>query len=67
MQLTIQLILLRHLVGLDKTEIYLIYSRNEESRTAVKIMADNGFQNVYRLQGNYGAWVDAGFPVSHWE
>ena len=52
-------------VGLDKTEIYLIYSRNDESRTAVKIMADNGFQNVYRLQGNYGAWVDAGFPVAH--
>lgn len=53
------------IVGLDKTNVYLVYSRNEESRIAAKIMADNGFENVYRLQGNYGAWVQAGFPVEH--
>jgi rhodanese-related sulfurtransferase len=53
------------ITSLDKTGIYLVYSRNDDSRTAAKIMADNTFENVYRLQGNYGAWVVAGFPVAH--
>jgi rhodanese-related sulfurtransferase len=24
---------------------------------------DAGFGKVYRLQGNFAAWVDAGYPV----
>jgi 3-mercaptopyruvate sulfurtransferase SseA len=26
-------------------------------------LVDSGFTNVYRLEGNYAAWVDAGYPV----
>jgi rhodanese-related sulfurtransferase len=26
-------------------------------------MEDAGFKNVYRLEGNFGAWEDAGYPV----
>jgi len=51
------------ITNLDKTDIYLVYSRDDKSRIAAKIMADNTFENVYRLQGNYGAWLVAGFPV----
>ena len=28
-----------------------------------QLMEDAGFKNVYRLEGNYGAWVDAGNDV----
>lgn len=24
-----------------------------------------GFQNVYALKGNFGAWADAGYPVEN--
>ncbi|MBU7027620.1 MAG: rhodanese-like domain-containing protein, partial [Theionarchaea archaeon] len=26
-------------------------------------LIDAGFTNVYRLEGNYSAWVDAGYEV----
>jgi rhodanese-related sulfurtransferase len=28
-----------------------------------QLMVDDGFNNVYRLEGNYGAWTDAGYTV----
>jgi len=26
-------------------------------------LIDAGFKYVYRLEGNYGAWVDAGYEI----
>jgi len=26
-------------------------------------LIDAGFKNIYRLEGNYAAWVDSGYPV----
>jgi rhodanese-related sulfurtransferase len=51
--------------SLSKDKIYLIYSRNEiDSLNAAKKLAINHFE-VYRLKGNYGAWVDLGFGTEN--
>jgi len=45
-------------------EFYLIYCHSDSiSIAAAKELADLGFNEVYRLEGNYQGWVDAGFPV----
>ena len=50
--------------GKDKTKTYLVYCHaNLPAMTAAQLMEDSGFINVYRLEGNYGAWVDAGYTV----
>lgn len=50
---------------LDKTKTYLVYCHTDEASMlgAGKLVAA-GFDPVYRLQGNFGGWVEAGFPVS---
>jgi len=51
---------------LDKNKMYLIYARNEmDSLNAVKTLADNGFDKIYRLKGNYGAWVELGYKIKN--
>jgi rhodanese-related sulfurtransferase len=49
---------------LDKSKEYLIYCHVDSVaiRGAQKLV-DAGFETVYRLEGNYRAWVDAGYPV----
>lgn len=49
---------------LDKNATYLVYCHVDSVaiRGAQKLI-DAGFKKVYRLEGNYGAWVDAGYPV----
>lgn len=49
---------------LDKRGTYLVYCHVDSVaiRGAQKLI-DAGFKNVYRLEGNYSAWVDAGYPV----
>jgi len=50
---------------LDKNKIYLIYGRNEiDSLNAAKKLAASHFE-VYRLKGNYGAWVDQGYGTEN--
>lgn len=49
---------------LDKTKTYLMYCRG----TSVSIdgatqLINAGFRSVYRLNGNYSGWVDAGYPI----
>jgi len=52
------------IAGLDKTKSYLVYCHSDSPAMAgAQLMEDAGFENVYRLEGNYGAWVDAGFDV----
>lgn len=49
---------------LDKTKAYLVYCHgNGPAMAGAQLMEDAGFKNVFRLEGNYGAWVDAGYDV----
>ncbi|MCW8966540.1 MAG: rhodanese-like domain-containing protein [Candidatus Pacearchaeota archaeon] len=49
---------------LDKTAMYLVYCHvfTASSSVAQKLV-DAGFENVYRLDGEYDAWVDAGYEI----
>lgn len=48
----------------DKEATYLVYCHTDEaSMLGAQKLIDAGFENVYRLQGNYEAWVEAGYPV----
>lgn len=43
---------------------YLVYCHFESaSRRGAQQLVDAGFTNVYRLAGDYSAWVDAGYPI----
>ena len=49
---------------LDKTKDYLIYCHVDSASIAgSQKLIDAGFPKVYRLFGNYSAWVNAGFEV----
>ena len=49
---------------LDKNGIYLVYCHSDSvSRQGAQALLDAGFKNVYRLEGNYSAWVDAGYEI----
>jgi len=49
---------------LDKNEKYLVYCHSTSVAVqAAQKMIDAGFENVYRLEGNYQGWVDAGYEV----
>ena len=49
---------------LDKNATYLVYCHAAAaSRQGAQKLVDAGFMNVYRLEGEYGAWVDAGYPI----
>jgi len=49
---------------LDRTRTYLVYCHGDgPSRSGAQKLVDAGFLKVYRLAGNYAAWVAAGYPV----
>ena len=49
---------------LDKNKKYLVYCHSDSaSIEGAQKLVDAGFKNVYRLEGNYRAWVDAGYEV----
>ena len=49
---------------LDKGKPYLVYCHIDSVAIAgAQKLVDAGFMKVYRLEGNYAAWVDAGYPV----
>lgn len=49
---------------LDPEKTYLVYCHTDAASTrGAQKLIDAGFTSVYRLEGNYGAWLDAGFPV----
>jgi rhodanese-related sulfurtransferase len=49
---------------MDKTKSYLVYCHGDAPAMAgAQLMEDAGFMNVYRLEGNYGAWTGAGYAV----
>lgn len=49
---------------LDKDATYLVYCHvNSVAIAGAQALIDAGFMKVYRLEGNYSAWVDAGYPI----
>ena len=49
---------------MDKSKSYLVYCHsNSPAMAGAQLMEDAGFKNVFRLEGNYGAWVNAGYEV----
>lgn len=49
---------------LDKNKEYLVYCHVDSvSISGAEKLVDAGFTKVYRLEGNYQAWVDAGYPI----
>lgn len=52
------------IAGLDKSKPYLVYCHvDSASIMGAKKLVEAGFNPVYRLEGNYSAWVDAGYPI----
>lgn len=56
---------LRKRIGeLDPSKPYLVYARKAEaSIDACLILAEQGFSRIYRLEGGYGAWIEAGCRI----
>lgn len=53
------------ILTLDKTKTYLVYCHGDAPSIAgAQKLVDAGFMKVYRLAGNYAAWVSAGYPVT---
>ena len=49
---------------LEPTKTYLMYARSdEESIAGAQEMVALGLEKVYRLTGNFQAWIDAGYAV----
>lgn len=49
---------------LDKSLTYLVYCHVDSAAIAgAQKLVDAGFTKVYRLEGNYSGWVEAGFPI----
>lgn len=49
---------------LDKNGTYLVYCHvDSASIGGAEALVEAGFEKVYRLEGNYAAWVDAGYPI----
>lgn len=50
--------------SLDKEKIYLVYCHVDSASIAgAEKLIKAGFENVYRLKGNYKAWVNAGYDI----
>lgn len=50
--------------SLDPTVPYLVYCHVDSAAiTGAQKLVDAGFETVYRLEGNYQAWVDAGYDI----
>jgi rhodanese-related sulfurtransferase len=49
---------------LDKDATYLVYCHAEgPARTGAQKLVDAGFTDAYRLDGDYAAWVAAGYAI----
>ncbi len=48
----------------DKTKPHLVYCHVDRAAIeGAQKLVDADFSPVYRLEGNYQAWVDAGYPI----
>lgn len=56
--------LAKSIPDLDRSEDYLVYCHSDAAAMkGAQMLVDAGFKNVYRLDGNFSGWVDAGYPV----
>ena len=54
----------RAIPTLDKSLPYLVYCHNNSASIAgATKLIEAGFGIVYRLEGNYAAWVEAGYSI----
>lgn len=54
-----------NMANFDKNKKYLIYADNEaNSQMGAKLLAENGFESVYRLKGDFKAWTACGYRVA---
>jgi rhodanese-related sulfurtransferase len=54
----------RAIPNLNKSKPYLVYCHFESaSRAGAQKLVNANFEHVYRLEGEYDAWVQAGYPV----
>lgn len=52
------------LARLDKKKTYLVYCRTgRRSKDAVQIMVGQGFENIFRFQGDITRWKSEGLPL----
>lgn len=50
---------------LDSGVPYLVYAHlGDTSMRAAEAMIASGFRHVYRLEGDFTAWISAGLPIS---
>ncbi len=50
---------------LDKSKTYIVHCRTgRRSETAVKVMEEMGFADIYWMQDGIVGWQDAGYPVT---
>jgi rhodanese-related sulfurtransferase len=50
--------------NLDMSKPYLVYCHVDSASIAgARILIEAGFSPVYRLEGNYAAWVEAGYST----
>jgi len=49
---------------LDPTWTYLVYCHTDPPSTdSAQALVDAGFEHIYRLEGNFAAWKNAGYPI----
>ena len=49
---------------LDPSLTYLVYCHTDPPSTAsAQALVNEGFDNIYRLEGNFVAWKNAGYPI----
>ena len=49
---------------LDPTLTYLVYCHTDPPSTAsAQALVNAGFENVYRLEGNFASWKNSGYPI----
>lgn len=52
--------------GLDQEATYLVYCHIDSAAiSGAQKLVDAGFENVYRLEGNYAAWTNAGYEIEY--
>lgn len=53
-----------NMANLSKEKNILVYGQNDkQSLYVTKVLADNGFPYIFRLQGNFGAWTERDYPT----
>ncbi|MBR4265843.1 MAG: rhodanese-like domain-containing protein [Bacteroidales bacterium] len=48
----------------DKKKVYALYCRSgHRSKLAAQILVDNGYTEVYEMEGGFNAWKEKDFPI----